>query len=162
MTRRSRLPCLGILQTLLLTDCNGGRMEKRLQGRTAPQRVRESHFLTPNSAHLLLNVVVWNILKYSVKSRQTANFPSSYVSLPHNGSSLKIKNLQLFEISIYPTYILICLLRPFPPRTLLQYHYLMSHFAYRFWVLKTWPVCLMRQHCVAFKEEHSPIHFWED
>ena len=29
------------------------------------------------------------------------------------------------------------------PRTLLQYHYLMSHFAYRFWVVKTWPVCLM-------------------
>ena len=38
--------------------------KKRLQGRTAPQRVRESHFLTPNSAHLLLNVVVWNILEY--------------------------------------------------------------------------------------------------
>ena len=50
-------------------------------------------------------------LKYSVKFIQTANSPSSYVSLPHNGSSLKIKNLQLFEISIYPTYILICLFR---------------------------------------------------
>ena len=50
---------------------------------------------------LLLNVVVQNILKYSVKSMQTVIFPSSYVSLPHNGSSLKIKNLQLFEISIY-------------------------------------------------------------
>ena len=46
--------------------------------------------------------------------------------------------------------------------TLLQYHYLMSHFVYWFWVLKTGPVCLMGQHCVAFKKEHSPIHFWED
>ena len=42
---------------------------------------------------------------------QTANSPSSYVSLPNNGSSLKIKNLQLFEISIYPIYMLIYLLR---------------------------------------------------
>ena len=39
--------------------------------------------------------------------------------------------------------------------TFLQYHYLM----YRFCVLKTGPACLMGQHCVAFKKEHSPIHF---
>ena len=28
-----------------------------------------------------------------------------------------------------------------PPCTFLQYHYLLSHFVYRFWVLKTGPVC---------------------
>ena len=42
--------------------------------------------------------------------------------------------------------------------TLLQYHYLMSRFMYRFWVVKRGPVCLMGQHCVAFKKENSPIH----
>ena len=29
---------------------------------------------------------------------------------------------------------------------------------YRFWVVKRGPVCLMGQHCVAFKKENSPIH----
>ena len=45
-----------------------------------------------------------------------------------------------------------------PPSTVLQYHYLMSRFMYRFWVVKRGPVCLMGQHCVAFKKENSPIH----
>ena len=50
---------LNSINSKLFSYYLGGRMEKkRLQGRTAPQRVRESHFLTPNSAHLLLNVVV--------------------------------------------------------------------------------------------------------
>ena len=53
----------------------------------------------------------------------------------------------------------ILLTQLFLARIFLQYHYLMSHFVYRFWVLKTGPVCLMGQHCVAFKKEHSPIHF---
>ena len=34
----------------------------------------------------------------------------------------------------------------------------MSRFMYRFWVVKRGPVCLMGQHCVAFKKENSPIH----
>ena len=46
----------------------------------------------------------------------------------------------------------------FSSSTLLQYHYLMSRFMYRFWVVKRGPVCLMGQHCVAFKKENSPIH----
>ena len=29
---------------------------------------------------------------------------------------------------------------------------------YRFWVVKRGPVCLIGQHCVAFKKENSPIH----
>ena len=46
-----------------------------------------------------------------------------------------------------------------PPCTFLQYHYLMCYFVYPFWVLKTGPVFLMGQHWMAFKKEHSPIHF---
>ena len=46
----------------------------------------------------------------------------------------------------------------FSSSTLLQYHYLMSRFMYQFWVVKRGPVCLMGQHCVAFKKENSPIH----
>ena len=46
----------------------------------------------------------------------------------------------------------------FSSSTLLQYHYLMSRFMYRFLVVKRGPVCLMGQHCVAFKKENSPIH----
>ena len=37
-----------------------------------------------------------------------------------------------------------------PARTFLQYDYLMSHFVYRFWVLKTGPACLMGQQCMTF------------
>ena len=78
MTERSRLPCLGILQTLLLADCNGGGMEKKIARDGASESERESlpdTELRPSSAEC-------SCLRDFAKSMQTANSPYSRVRGP--------------------------------------------------------------------------------
>ena len=111
--------------------------------------------------HLVRQLLIWN--KIEIMRQNTKFIPKGCPKrCPKTKSLFELLNSAPIKVACLNPLYNPAIIGKQPTGTLLQYHYLMSHFAYRFWVLKTWPVCLMRQHCVAFKEEHSPIHFWED
>ena len=83
-----------------IADTPPDRLQRRENGKKiarengASESERESlpdTELRPSSAEC-------SCLRDFAKSMQTAKFPYSRVSLPHRGSSLEIKSLQLFEI----------------------------------------------------------------